>query len=611
MSGRGGTADPRLDPTHPKVFTYDLLGTYPNQISLAVEPLGHADRLALANSAGPAMPFARFYADSLAPGRRVLLVPVAYGGTGFSAAGALSWNSAGTGNLFTQAVAQANAAMAAAGPGAKFAGIIWLQGEADTGAGVGGPAYQAYIEAAIAAFRAQITGAGPTTPFVMGQMVPEFIAGATTRQVIDGVHQVTPGRVTYTGFAPGIANAQNGDNLHYNGPGQRAMGKSMWLAFADAKANTALVARTPGQIAIVNAAAGNALAVLTWDQPTPGSALITDYLVEYKLASGSTWTTFADGTSSATGATITGLTNLSAYNFRVSAINSIGAGPTSPVATTTPHLPSVADSVTNFSVSPNNTVANLSWSTPYDGGAAITDYTVQYRTTVGPGSWLTFSDGTSTATTAQVTGLTNNTSYDFRVAAVNSVGTAAYPTPVTAIPTSVFFADDFTRADTASSMGTTSTGAKLWTSLSGTWGILGNQAYCSAGAAATNSAAVVDALSADGTLSVTLATDGTPANSAGVVFRATDDNNYWLFTSSNALFKRVSGSFVSMASGSATSAPGDIFSVVMSGNSILCKKNGTTIAAVTDAFNVTATKHGLRSYNNQTGVHYSAASMVP
>ena len=63
----------------------------------------------------------------------------------------------------------------------------------------------------------------------------------------------------------------------------------------------------------------------------------------------------------------------------------------------------------------------LDWSGPADnGGSAITDYIIQYQLTTG-GTWSTFADGASASTTAVVSGLANDTPYDFRVAAENVV----------------------------------------------------------------------------------------------------------------------------------------------------------------------------------------------
>lgn len=83
----------------------------------------------------------------------------------------------------------------------------------------------------------------------------------------------------------------------------------------------------PGAPTSVSVTAGNAQVSLTWTAPaTNGGYAITDYTVQYSSNSGSSWTTFSRAASSATSATVTGLTNGTAYTFRVAAVTAIGAG---------------------------------------------------------------------------------------------------------------------------------------------------------------------------------------------------------------------------------------------------------------------------------------------
>lgn len=83
---------------------------------------------------------------------------------------------------------------------------------------------------------------------------------------------------------------------------------------------------------------------LTWSAPSSdGGASITDYLVQYKETSSGSWSTFNDGVSATTGATVTSLTNGTQYDFRVYAINSVGQGASSSVVNATP----VAGSLTH------------------------------------------------------------------------------------------------------------------------------------------------------------------------------------------------------------------------------------------------------------------------
>lgn len=72
------------------------------------------------------------------------------------------------------------------------------------------------------------------------------------------------------------------------------------------------------------------------------------------------------------------------------------------------------------SATPGDGVAVLSWAA-LTASPAITDYGIQYSSNSGT-TWTTFSDGVGTATSATVTGLTNGTSYIFRLYGINALG---------------------------------------------------------------------------------------------------------------------------------------------------------------------------------------------
>ncbi len=106
----------------------------------------------------------------------------------------------------------------------------------------------------------------------------------------------------------------------------------------------------------------------------------------------------------------------------------------------------VPAAISDLSATAGVSSASLSWTAPSNGGSAITDYAVDYRVT-GNTSWTPFTHDAFTTNSVTVTSLTNSTSYDFRVRAINSVGTAldsnfpsATPLPATApdTPTSLF-----------------------------------------------------------------------------------------------------------------------------------------------------------------------------
>ncbi|MFM1786722.1 MAG: hypothetical protein RL228_672 [Actinomycetota bacterium] len=98
-------------------------------------------------------------------------------------------------------------------------------------------------------------------------------------------------------------------------------------------APTGLSATTTGPTAATSSTTG-ASATISWTAPTNnGGVAISDYVIEYKQGTGA-WQTFADGVSTSTSATVTGLSGASTTLFRVSAKND-GSGYTGPGTTGT------------------------------------------------------------------------------------------------------------------------------------------------------------------------------------------------------------------------------------------------------------------------------------
>jgi hypothetical protein len=186
---------------------------------------------------------------------------------------------------------------------------------------------------------------------------------------------------------------------------------------------------------------------------------------------------------STTMATVTGLTNGTAYTFTVTATNAAGTGPASAASNSvTPTSPAtVPGAPTGVMAWPGNAQANVSWTPPTsNGGSPITGYTV----TASPGG-QTGSVG-SNATNAIVSGLTNGTPYTFMVAATNSAGTGPASAPSNSVTPSVggtVAADSFNRT-VSNGWGTADIG--------GVWDLSGAAYSVSPGAATITNAGGLD-----------------------------------------------------------------------------------------------------------------------
>ncbi len=278
------------------------------------------------STVGPGMPFARRYEQSMPAGRRLLLVPAAYSGTGFTKTNhgteqSTHWRPGDTTgvNLYDSAIRQTLAALEAAGPGARLVGILWVQGESDEA--MAAATYQGYLLNLIDGLRIRLSA--PELPFVIGGMVPDGLVGNTGRAAIDGVHRAIPSLRPFTSFTAGPSGKFIDSGLHYNLAGQRILGESLVDGLAAARAN---VANPPAQVTGLTAGAPGSVSVpLSW----AAAARAASYLIESKRAVDTAWTvvTSVPGTS----ATVSGLSSQVAYDFRVTAGN--GGGAAAPSAT--------------------------------------------------------------------------------------------------------------------------------------------------------------------------------------------------------------------------------------------------------------------------------------
>jgi fibronectin type 3 domain-containing protein len=173
----------------------------------------------------------------------------------------------------------------------------------------------------------------------------------------------------------------------------------------------------------LTATGANGQAVLSW---TASSGATSYNIYEGTSSGGESSTPIATGIT-ATSYTVTGLTNGTAYYFKVAAVSSGGTSAKSNEASVTPLAPPTAP--TGLTATAGGGQVALSWT----ASSGATSYNVYQGTTSGGESSTPVATGI-TATSYTVAGLTNGTAYYFKVAAVNSSGVSSYSSEASATP---------------------------------------------------------------------------------------------------------------------------------------------------------------------------------
>ena len=174
--------------------------------------------------------------------------------------------------------------------------------------------------------------------------------------------------------------------------GANTVGEGGW-----SDSTTGIPAAAPGAPAAPTLTAKHQALGVAWSAPTDdGGSAVTDYDVQYRACTATdsdtavltcatnptwgSWTTLsgADDPGTSTTATITGLTNATAYQVQVRASNPAGPGAWSVSATATP-TPQKPDAPAAPTVTARHQGLAVSWTAPAANGHAISDYDVQYR----------------------------------------------------------------------------------------------------------------------------------------------------------------------------------------------------------------------------------------
>ena len=271
-------------------------------------------------------------------------------------------------------------------------------------------------------------------PVQRGQIDDGGTAASGQRNLLDFIDaSVTKDGRVVVAYADGCIDKDPTTGVNCNAGGTSGDSNADYATVAYQTTGEGLFSRydvtTPAAPTLSAASASGGVS-LSWTTPADGGSAITGYRVLRATTAGSETQlatvpagsrTFTD-TTAAVGTT---------YFYEVLAINNVGDGAPSNEVSASAGTPPAAPAAT--AVDGNGKVA-LSWTAPADGGAAITGYQIYRGLTAGTETpYASVGAVTSYADTAVTVG----TTYYYRVAATNAIGTGAPSAETSAVPTTV------------------------------------------------------------------------------------------------------------------------------------------------------------------------------
>jgi hypothetical protein len=208
MAGRGEVGDEDKQ-THPRVLMFNLSNSW----ELATEPITRDRKSGL--GVGPGLAFGKEMA-ARETGITIGLVPCAVGGTPLR-----RWERGG--DLYSNAVHRARLALR----DGTLKGILWHQGESNSGTKASAEGYTIRLTQMVSALREDL--ASPQLPFVAGQLGEFLYDRGPDKTPFARVLNESLARIgessPHTACVSSKGLNHKGDQLHFNSESQRELGK--------------------------------------------------------------------------------------------------------------------------------------------------------------------------------------------------------------------------------------------------------------------------------------------------------------------------------------------------------------------------------------------------